>query len=150
MGRVSFTHWGKGYTQNLLNNGEMSFKVTKEASEAERHSDDVECCIVMNGLLYTGSDDGFIKAWNTELELQASWQAHEYVVYDLACNPEKNILYSCSMDGEIKMWAVDSVPVCINPACKQVPRAEEQQALSMSQSPSGSCCSRGASCMLGM
>merc|ERR1719483_489669 len=46
-----------------------------------------------------------------------------------------------------------------NPACKQVPQekeqtwvgwAEEQQALSMSQSPSGSCCSKGASCMLGM
>eukprot|EP00090_Calanus_glacialis_P046340 TRINITY_DN9061_c0_g1_i1.p1 TRINITY_DN9061_c0_g1~~TRINITY_DN9061_c0_g1_i1.p1 ORF type:complete len:327 (-),score=79.05 TRINITY_DN9061_c0_g1_i1:52-1032(-) len=102
----------------------MPFKVSKEASEAERHSDDVECCIVMNGVLYTGSDDGFIKAWNTDLELQKSWKAHEYVVYDLACNPQKNILYSCSMDGDIKMWAVDSVPVCMKTALQTGPTGE--------------------------
>jgi len=102
----------------------MSFKVTKMAPECDCHSDDVECCIVMNGVLYTGSDDGFIKAWTTDLELDKSWKAHEYVVYDLACNPDKNILYSCSMDGEIKMWAVDSVPVCIKSCIQTGPTGE--------------------------
>merc|ERR1719474_2118245 len=103
----------------------MSYKISKEAAENDRHADDVECCIYMNGVLYTGSDDGTIKAWNSDLNLLDSWSAHEYVVYDLACDSEKNTLYSCSMDGEIKMWAVGGqTKVCLAKAIQTGPTGE--------------------------
>ena len=42
-------------------------------------------------------------------------------MYDLACDPEKNTLYSCSMDGEIKMWAVGGqTKVCLAQAIQTV------------------------------
>ena len=84
----------------------MPHSVTKVARSEDTHDDDVECCIVMNNVLYTGSDDGSIKAWTLELELITTWPAHSYVVYDLATDPTNHILYSCSMDGEIKMWSL--------------------------------------------
>ena len=31
------------------------------AAKADQHNDDVECCIFLNHILYTGSDDGTIK-----------------------------------------------------------------------------------------
>ena len=84
----------------------MPSSVTKVARPEDTHDDDVECCIVMNNVLYTGSDDGSIKAWSLELEPITTWPAHSYVVYDLATDPTNHILYSCSMDGEIKMWSL--------------------------------------------
>jgi len=99
----------------------MVFQVSIQAVQSDTHTDDIECCIFMNGVLYTGSDDGYIKAWNADLLLQNTWKAHQYVVYDLACNHEKNILYSCSMDGEIKMWSVDCGAVCMRTALQTGP-----------------------------
>ena len=83
-------------------------QVSKVAAEDDCHKDDVECCVVMKDVLYTGSDDGTIKAWTLSLELVASWSAHTYVVYDLAVDPANDVLYSCSMDGEIKRWLVEA------------------------------------------
>ena len=85
------------------------------AAEGDRHSDDVECAVFHEGVLYTGSDDGLIKvstliasvsdylkqshqyhhhhhhhhhqAWTSDLELLCSWSGHEFVVYDLAVDP---------------------------------------------------------------
>ena len=57
-------------------------------------------------MLYTGSDDGCIKAWSLDLELLATWPAHQWVVHDLAGDEDTDTLYSCSMDGEIKSWSV--------------------------------------------
>ena len=95
----------------------------------------------MNGHLFTGSDDGCIKVcigtifrkiksilpthkqvWSPDLKLTNTWQAHQYVVYDLACDSDSNKLYSCSMDGEIKLWdvACDPLPVCIATAVQTV------------------------------
>ena len=59
-------------------------------------------------ILYTGSDDGCIKAWSLDLELVTTWQAHQWVVHDLAGDEDTDTLYSCSMDGEIKRWCVTS------------------------------------------
>ena len=57
-------------------------------------------------VLYTGSDDGCIKAWSLDLELLTTWPAHQWVVHDLAGDPDTDTLYSCSMDGEIRSWSV--------------------------------------------
>ena len=39
----------------------MSYSVKRTAQPEAKHVDDVESCLVCNGRLYTGSDDGFIK-----------------------------------------------------------------------------------------
>ena len=89
-------------------------QVVAVAAEGDRHSDDVECAVFHEGVLYTGSDDGLIKvstliapvsdylkqshhynlhhhhhhqAWTSDLELLCSWSGHEFVVYDLAVDP---------------------------------------------------------------
>ena len=81
----------------------MSYSVSCSALGGAKHVDDVESCVFSNGRLYTGSDDGVIKVrahtsvlpsphllycqcWNSELELVEEWQAHQYVVYDLAAD----------------------------------------------------------------
>jgi len=87
----------------------MSFKVSSQASEEDKHGDDVECCVFMKNHVLTGSDDGTIKVWTADLILVSSWSAHEYVVYDLSCDHDNSVLYSCSMDGEIKMWSLEDV-----------------------------------------
>jgi len=65
--------------------------------------------VIHQHLLITGSDDGLIKCWNKdELTCLATWHAHAYVVYDLAVDPQSGDIYSCSTDGEIKRWRLDS------------------------------------------
>merc|ERR1711936_389490 len=48
----------------------------------------------------------------------------EYVVYDMAADHESGHLYSCSMDGEIKLWSVlspASPPTCLRTALQTGP-----------------------------
>ena len=101
----------------------MVFQLSRTVSADESHSDDVECCLVLQDHLYTGADDGSIKVWTLELELVHSWSAHSYVVYDLAADPDTSTLYSCSMDGEIKRWSVISPrsPQCLATAIQTGP-----------------------------
>jgi len=73
------------------------------------HTGDVVCAVIHQHLLITGGDDGLIKCWNKdELTCLATWHAHTYVVYDLAVDPRSGDIYSCSTDGEIKRWRLDS------------------------------------------
>ena len=76
-------------------------------------------------MLYTGSDDGCIKAWSLDLELLATWPAHPWVVHDLAGDEDTDTLYSCSMDGEIKSWSVT------NPAQPHAPATAIQTVTSI-------------------
>jgi len=104
---------------------EMSYKISAVAADCDKHSDDIECAVLAGDVLFTGSDDGLIKAWSTNLELVQSWQAHEYVVYDLAVDQAGQTLYSCSMDGEIKSWWLGGLrsgpPSCVNQAVQTGP-----------------------------
>jgi len=103
----------------------MSFKISAVAADCDKHSDDIECAVLAGDILFTGSDDGHIKAWSTDLELVQSWQAHEYVVYDLAVDHTGQTLFSCSMDGEIKSWWLGGLrsgpPSCVNQAIQTGP-----------------------------
>ena len=101
-------------------------QVSKVAEGEDCHKDDIECCVVMKDVLYTGSDEGTIKAWSLDLDLVTSWPAHDYVVYDLAMDPANNVLYSCSMDGQIKRWsvAVSSEPQLLNTTIQTGPTGE--------------------------
>jgi len=96
----------------------MGYKVSAVASDSDKHTEDVECAVFMEDTLYTGGDDGNIKAWNDKLELIRSWRAHQWVVYDLAVDLENKTLYSCSMDGEIKKWGVGGLDTG-EPRCEQ-------------------------------
>ena len=46
------------------------------------------------------------QAWTPDLAAVDSWQAHQWVVCSLAADPATNTLYSCSMDGEIKVGQI--------------------------------------------
>ena len=85
---------------------------------------------VYKEFIFTGSYDGEIKVgllflkmvivrlvidsgqllhqkWNGKLQLVSSWQAHESVVYALACDNQR--LFSSSSEGEVKEWDPDTL-----------------------------------------
>ena len=55
--------------------------------------------------------------------LERSWSAHEFSVNSLAKDEVENVLYSCSLEGEIKKWEVGTggkEPVCVASAVQTV------------------------------
>lgn len=44
--------------------------------------------------------------WDANLQLQAEFQAHELAIHHIAAND--NIIYSCSSDGTIQAWNLDT------------------------------------------
>jgi len=44
--------------------------------------------------------------WDGNLQLQAEFQAHESAIYHIAA--KDNIIYSCSTDGTIQAWNLDT------------------------------------------
>merc|ERR1719215_1608034 len=77
-------------------------KIVAQASENEKHSDDVMAIAVTSEFIFSGSYGGAIKKWTKDLKLVHSWQAHETVVYALVC--DENRLFSSSSVGEVKEW----------------------------------------------
>ena len=67
------------------------------------HTRDVECLIVHNNILYSGSEDRTIRAWNLDTnECITALQGHTDYVYCLIVH--NNILYSGSWDKTIRAW----------------------------------------------
>ncbi len=67
------------------------------------HTISVRCLIVHNNILYSGSGDKTIRAWNLDTnECIATLQGHNYSVYCLIVH--NNILYSGSLDKTIRAW----------------------------------------------
>ena len=67
------------------------------------HTDYVNCLIVHNNILYSGSYDKTIRAWNLDTnECITALQGHTDRVYCLIVH--NNILYSGSGDDTIRAW----------------------------------------------
>jgi WD40 repeat protein len=71
------------------------------------HTDWVTCLIARNNILYSGSDDRTIRAWNLDTnECITALQGHTRGVYRLIAH--NNILYSGSGDKTIRAWSLDT------------------------------------------
>ena len=71
------------------------------------HPVGVFCLIVHNNILYSGSHDGTIRAWNLDTnECIATLQGHTSYVNCLIVH--NNILYSGSADNTIRAWNLDT------------------------------------------
>jgi len=44
--------------------------------------------------------------WDANLQLEAEFKAHELAIYHIAA--KDNIIYSCSTDGSIQAWNLDT------------------------------------------
>ena len=67
------------------------------------HTDDVNCLVVHKNILYSGSDDRTIRAWNLDTnECITALQGHTDDVRCLIVH--NNILYSGSEDNTICTW----------------------------------------------
>ena len=67
------------------------------------HTDYVRCLIAHNNILYSGSGDSTIRAWNLDTnECIATLQGHTRYVGCLVVH--NNILYSGSLDNTIRAW----------------------------------------------
>jgi WD40 repeat protein len=45
--------------------------------------------------------------WDANLQFEAEFQAHESAIYHIAA--KDNIIYSCSTDGTIQAWSLDTL-----------------------------------------
>ena len=71
------------------------------------HASYVNCLIVHNNILYSGSRDHTIRAWNLDTnECITALQGHTSYVKCLIVH--NNILYSGSGDGTIRAWNLDT------------------------------------------
>eukprot|EP01135_Chromosphaera_perkinsii_P007596 Nk52_evm52s914 gene=Nk52_evmTU52s914 len=61
------------------------------------------------GIIYSGSHDGSIRAWNESTgECFRSVDAHSTTIWGLATDPSSGLLYSGGSDGKIKCWNLNS------------------------------------------
>ena len=74
-----------------------------EIATLQGHTWSVNCLIVHNNILYSGSGDETIRAWNLDTnECITALRGHTYRVYCLIVH--NNILYSGSVDETIRAW----------------------------------------------
>lgn len=66
-------------------------------------------CILLDGALYTGGKDAFIRKWNNSFEKLNEIPAHNYAIYDIVAI--QNFLLSASRDKSIKVWDKDLQPL---------------------------------------
>ncbi|GLV44215.1 uncharacterized protein CBL_12489 [Carabus blaptoides fortunei] len=81
----------------------MPLNLAATVKNADKHEYDVTSLIYKNGKIYSAADDGKIKMWSTELELEKEIQAHPCSVYSLTAD-NSDLIYSCSSDGSIRAW----------------------------------------------
>ncbi len=63
-----------------------------------------------DGLIVTGSQDKLIKLWSVdELQLQHTFTGHTKGVWCVRFSPIDKVVASCSSDGTIKVWAVNTL-----------------------------------------
>ena len=81
----------------------LSLPSGTQIATLQGHTDVVRCLIVHNNLLYSGSWDRTIRAWNLDTnECITALQGHTSHVYCLIVH--NNILYSGSGDKTIRAW----------------------------------------------
>ncbi|XP_056638989.1 kinesin-related protein 8 [Diorhabda carinulata] len=85
----------------------MPVKVDCRVGDADKHEFDVNCLLFHQGKLYSGSDDGKIKAWSADLKKIAEVQSNPCSVLCLAAN--ENSLYSSSNEGTVKSFELDTL-----------------------------------------
>lgn len=82
--------------------------IVKELEEIHRPKDDIQQLVCLGNHLFSGDYGGNIKKWTLDLEPVAEWQAHEYQVYALVSDEQRQRLFSSSSGGEIKEWDANS------------------------------------------
>lgn len=82
----------------------MAFKVSSKTEGTTKHELDVTTLLFHEGILYSGADDGKIKAWSPDLKILAEATAHPCSVYCITVSPK--VLYSCSNEGTIISWTL--------------------------------------------
>jgi len=85
----------------------MPLTILTCTSDAEKHELDITSLIFYNNKLYSGADDGKIKAWDEDLKLVVQAQAHPCSIFSMCIG--QSTLYTCSNDGSVKAWALDSL-----------------------------------------
>ncbi|XP_038882793.1 protein JINGUBANG-like [Benincasa hispida] len=85
-----------------------SFLVVRKSSRQMQYHTDFISCLAYNDadkLLYTGSWDSTVKAWNiSENRCVDSFVAHEGHVNAIVINQEDGCVFTCSSDGSVKIW----------------------------------------------
>lgn len=72
-----------------------------------QHKDRISCLAYSHDekLLYTGSWDKTVKAWNiAENRCEDSFVAHEGPINGMVINQEDGCVFTCSSDGSVKIW----------------------------------------------
>lgn len=77
----------------------MSLKI-----EAETKLESEPCVLTWGNKLFVGSENGSIKAFDTDLTPKESWTAHAVQPFALATDGDT--LYSSSNDGGIRVWSM--------------------------------------------
>ncbi|XP_022979553.1 protein JINGUBANG-like [Cucurbita maxima] len=75
--------------------------------QLQQHSDHISCLAYNDAdkLLYTGSWDSTVKAWNiSENRCVDSFVAHEGHVNAIVINQEDGCVFTCSSDTSVKIW----------------------------------------------
>ncbi|KAJ3694529.1 hypothetical protein LUZ60_010009 [Juncus effusus] len=79
----------------------------KSYKKREFHKDAITCMTLYNGegLLYTGSRDGMVKAWKvSEQRCTNTFIAHEGQINTMLINQDDGCLFTASSDGSVKTW----------------------------------------------
>ncbi|KAK6628028.1 hypothetical protein RUM44_010510 [Polyplax serrata] len=79
----------------------MSLKVVKNCDREKKHGCNVSNIVCHGDLVVTGSDDGKIKIWKSDLELLSEMEAPAGI---LSMTTSENLLYTCTTDESIRSW----------------------------------------------
>ncbi|XP_055384483.1 uncharacterized protein LOC129614110 [Condylostylus longicornis] len=77
----------------------MSGKVEKTSNDHEKHKGDITCLAFVNGYLFSGGQDGFVKIWDENLNLKPSQDIYSSI---------ENPIQALFCHGE-SIWAGDGV-----------------------------------------
>ena len=105
LSRISIFHDAKKHTKKSRTKIDGK-KIDTVAECWEQKNLLVNCLVVHNNILYSGSDDATIRAWNLDTnECITTLQGHTSTVYCLIVH--NSILYSGSYDDTIRAWSLD-------------------------------------------
>lgn len=85
----------------------------QERDRLEKHKGSVlsVSCSPDGRHMVSGGEDGTIRLWNREGQLEKSWQGDEGTIWSVTfspdSNPENQIVASAGQDGKIKLWKLD-------------------------------------------
>ena len=101
----SFASWGRdgeGYQTRVWDRKQKKVVVYLKEDESKnaRFSPDGK-------MIVTASDEGTVKLWNLQGELQKPIKAHQNAVKDVKFSPNSDMILTTSSSGEAKVWNLD-------------------------------------------